>query len=168
LAALSLRELAYCLAFDVLNPIARDAKRELPGVGAVFVEEAAGGAVVGLLREANNGDCALFDDLGAGVAVEISCGEAGADGIDFDLRVTQFPGEVHGEHVQRGFGSVIAEGLDGVKRRGWIAVDPDGAKAAGDLDDAGALGGSKQWQKRLRELDGAEEVRIEGSLHRVD
>jgi hypothetical protein len=110
------------------------------------VEVAAGRAVVGLLREANNGDCALFDGLGAGVVVQVSCGEAGADRIDFDLRVTQLPGEVRSEHVQRGFGSVIAEGLDGIKRRGWIAVDPDGAKAAGDIDDAGALGCAKQRQ----------------------
>jgi hypothetical protein len=75
------------VTFGVVTSTARDAKRELPGVGAVFVEEAAGGAVVGLLREADDGDCALFDGLGAGVVVEVGCGEAGADGVNFDLRV---------------------------------------------------------------------------------
>jgi hypothetical protein len=58
---------------------ARYAKRELPGIGAVLVKEATGGAIVCLLREADDGDCALFDGLGAGVVVEVSCGEAGAN-----------------------------------------------------------------------------------------
>ncbi len=60
---------------------------ELPGVGAIFVEEPATGLAVGLLREANDGDRALLKGLSAGIVVDVGSGETGADGVYRDLRI---------------------------------------------------------------------------------
>ena len=141
---------------------------ELPGVGAVFVKEPASGPAVGLLREADDGDRALLDGLSAGVVVDVGSGEAGADGVHRDLAIAQLPGEIHREHIERSFGSVIAERFDSVEGRGRIAVETDGSKTAGDVDDAGTFRGSKQGQKRLRELHRTEEVRGEGTFQCFD
>jgi hypothetical protein len=49
-----------------------------------------------------------------------------------------------------------------------IVVDGDGAKTAGDIDDAGTVCGAQKRQQRLGEGDGAEEVGFEGAAQGFD
>jgi hypothetical protein len=130
----------------------------LPGDGAVFVEEGGGGAVLREGGEADGDLGALGGGAGAAVAVEVGGAVAGVGGVDFDGAWEQFLGEGDSEAVEGGFGGAVGESVEGGEVPVGVASLREGAKAAGDVDDASGGGFLEEREESLDDVEGAEEV----------
>lgn len=94
------------------------------------MSEAPGRAILGQLREADYRNRTLLNRLWSAMVVHIGGGVTGAGRVDLDPGLAQVIREGHGEHIQRRFGSVIAEDLRMVERRAGIAIDRERAERA--------------------------------------
>lgn len=132
----------------------------LPGLGAVLVEEATGGAVGGQGCQTNRRRGALLDAARAAILVQVGRRVAGIGGVDFDCGVFQFGGKGHGNHIDRRLGGVVGKRLDTRKFSCGVAVQGQRTQAAGVVDDPARVRLSEQGKQGAGDREEAEDIGV--------
>src|SRR5580704_1279121 len=94
----------------------------LPGNNATRLKEATSRSIIRGERLADRLSCSFLDGLGATVAIQISSRIARIDRVDLDRSVSQFPGKLHGHHIENRLGTVVAQRFEGSERPIRIGV----------------------------------------------
>lgn len=85
--------------------------------------EAPGRSILGQLCEAHDHDRTLLHRRWAAVIVNIGSDITGTGRVDLDLGLAQVVCKIYGEHIESGFGSVVAEDFRVIEGRAGITID---------------------------------------------
>jgi hypothetical protein len=87
-----------------------------PGNNASSFKETTSGSIIRNECLANRLCRSFFNGLGATMAIQIGSRKSGIYSVDFDRSIPEFPGKLHGQHIEHRLGAVVAEALASLDR----------------------------------------------------